>query len=990
MTFTFVLRTRSLRRTSRPLGVGLTGFSLVLLSVSAHAQDDLDAELKAGEQEVSQAAEPAPAPTAEAVPDAAPPAFEAPTDGAAGPSEAEQAAAQVPLTNNSKIEEVVVTADRRRKSLQTYSGTAQAFTQQKMAQVGVTGVSGLSSMVPGLQIGQQEGNTEVYIRGVGNDNNAEHGDMGVAVHLDGVYLPRPRGVGSMFFDIERVEVASGPQGTLRGRNAQGGSIDIITAKPKLGEYGANAQATFGTFSERRYEGMVNIPLGETLAIRFAGLSSRHDPHWENAGPLNDLRGSQDEDLYAMRLSAKWQPTTRFSALASADFTREAGTGYIGANFNTALRRQNDNNTPAIPADDFLDPVDPNEDVKNPRRIYQLGHQAREDMKHKGARLNLTYDFGSFSLDAFGSYRDLVYTQVTGGSAGVIYPGFNFQTQGTDFWGSSYWNTRSQSQVFELRAYAPDSARFRWTAGVFGLREQQQVVLYQASDPVNGYAGAEFNMPNVDGDSYAAFADATFDVTSKFRVLGGLRATTETKSRTGGLGMQLGGSGNLGRLGTEGFEPRYFDRTLYTVDQSRAALTNADLPPALRNLPDNDPAKTNALDVAARVNLYLDGVKSFGARDTAAIELCEPVPLAAPQTVQQTLVTVRDDGSLRCTNGIREGLARTTNGFNVAPTPQNAKTTNFFLDWRAGVEYDLAKDAFLYATVSTAHKAAGYNDNVNTAVPFNLYYGPESVVAYEIGSKNTLADRRLRLNGALFWYQYNDQVFQQIVQIGEVVDGMQANTTALRQNAANSHIYGLNVDAVYALPLGLEATLNALVMDARYGERTLVQDGRIDFNVGRYEVDLEGKWLPRASKYTLNYSLSQMLYTEVGRFNWIVQGQTRSQHFMSAFNGKGNLLPEANGRVPGEADPQTGATLPASNEYTLLTQNAARLTDVVPLYTRFDAGIGWQHADGRIGITGYVNNVTNVVYATSIISSPNLNLRFYNPPRTAGIRVRVDW
>jgi outer membrane receptor protein involved in Fe transport len=113
--------------------------------------------------------------------------------------------------------------------------------------------------------------------------------------------------------------------------------------------------------------------------------------------------------------------------------------------------------------------------------------------------------------------------------------------------------------------------------------------------------------------------------------------------------------------------------------------------------------------------------------------------------------------------------------------------------------------------------------------------------------------------------------------------------------------------------------------------------------------------------------------------------------MSAFNGQGNLLPEVNGRVPGGPDPDNpGQTLPTSGEYTLLAADASRLTDVVPAYTRFDVGAGWRHPDGRISVDGYVNNVFNTTYATSIISTPNLNLRFFNPPRTAGVRVRVDW
>jgi hypothetical protein len=119
-------------------------------------------------------------------------------------------------------------------------------------------------------------------------------------------------------------------------------------------------------------------------------------------------------------------------------------------------------------------------------------------------------------------------------------------------------------------------------------------------------------------------------------------------------------------------------------------------------------------------------------------------------------------------------------------------------------------------------------------------------------------------------------------------------------------------------------------------------------------------LPRASLLTLNYALSQVIYSAEGQFSWVINGQTRTRHFMSAFNGDGNLLPEVNGRIPGGPNPDNPAVnLPTSGEYNLLVEDASRLTDVVPAYTRFDLGAGWKHPDGRISVDGYVNNVLNV-------------------------------
>jgi iron complex outermembrane recepter protein len=414
-----------------------------------------------------------------------------------------------------------------------------------------------------------------------------------------------------------------------------------------------------------------------------------------------------------------------------------------------------------------------------------------------------------------------------------------------------------------------------------------------------------------------------------------------------------------RFGTEGFRPAYRDRPTFV------------LPP-------------NA-GVEDRVNLFLDGIGSFGARDTFPQYICNDPPQAAPGQEQQERIAIDPaTGTFRCTAGVDDALLANPSGFGISAVPQNSEVSNTFIDYRAGVEYDLAPDNLLYATVSTAHKAAGYNDTVyrpDGVEVFNEYYDPESVTAFELGSKNVFLERKLRVNASAFVYVYNDQVFQQIVQIAPSNPDSDVDTqvTSQRQNAASSNLYGLDLDLQYALPAGLEIELHALLLDARYGERTLVTDGRIDYGVQNYQVDIEGNWLPRASPYTLNYTLSQLIFTTAGSFNWIIQGQTVAKHYMTVFNGEGNLLPEANGVVPmGNA------------RYNDLLEDASRLTDVVPAYSRFDLGAGWTHPDGRLSINGYVNNAFNIAYATTIVSTPDLNLRFFNPPRTAGVRVKVEW
>jgi iron complex outermembrane receptor protein len=892
------------------------------------------------------------------------------------------------------LDEVVITVDRRTKNLQTYSGTAAAFSERQLTSLGITNVRQLSSMVPGLQIGTQEGNTEVYIRGIGSDNNSEHGDPATALHIDGVYIPRPRGLGSMFFDIERVEVNSGPQGTLRGRNALAGSINIVTAKPKLEEYGANVEATFGTYSQRRFQGMVNLPVGETFAVRAAGFSESRDPYWENAGQIYDIRPAEDADTYALRFQARWQPVKAVNVLVGYDYTTERGTGWLGTNFHEYLTAENDQGT-GDQNDDVAIPLQV-EDVDNPRRVNYFGQQPRMSMAHQGVHAEVTIDAGPVIFEALGSFRDLHYDHMTGSSDGLVWedpdgagplPGYDWSTANfnPDSHGQSFSTTESRSWVAELRAYAPDSARFRWTVGGFFFREDQKAFLGQTNDPANGYGGQEFTMPDVPSGALAGYADATFDVKPEFRILGGVRVTREFKDRKNGFWGQWGGLPGAasaedpiqgaGRFGTEGFRYAGLDRKNFALPSPST--------------------------VEQRVGTFLNGIESFGARDQVPQVLCADPPEGGERLRRSA------NGGFECANGVNPNLlaqeqtyladpANNQPPFNIAVTPQNNHDDNTFFDWRAGVEYDVAKDNLLYFTVTTGHKAGGYNDTLNIPGVEGLYnstYNPESVLAFELGSKNVFNDRRIRLNASAFFYRYTDMVFQILREVipdpNPNDDQDVSSSTSVRDNATSANIYGLDVDFIYALPAGLEAELHALVMDARYGDNVLVNDGRIGFDVSQYEVDIGGNWLPRASPYTLNYNLSQMIPTEAGIFNWVIAGQTRGTHYMTPFNGKGELLDPVD---PATAVPRDMADVPTSQQYRDLVRpnGAIRLTDEVPTYTRFDVGIGWRHPDSRISIDGFVNNVFNTAYATTIISTPNLNLRFFNPPRVAGVRVRVDW
>ena len=201
-----------------------------------------------------------------------------------------QEGAAASTEEESRQDVVVITVDRREQSLQDYAGTAATISGEDLKLLGLQDFNDLDGKIAGLSVSNNQGNIEVYIRGVGSSNNTELGDPAAATHLNGVYVPRPSGFGAAFFDIQRVEVNIGPQGTLRGRNATAGSVDIIHWKPGIGVTDGMIEGSIGNYDEWRLEGVANIAVTENSAFRIAGFAMQHDSYLENVTPRSSELG----------------------------------------------------------------------------------------------------------------------------------------------------------------------------------------------------------------------------------------------------------------------------------------------------------------------------------------------------------------------------------------------------------------------------------------------------------------------------------------------------------------------------------------------------------------------------------------------------------------------------------------------------------------------------------------------------------------------------
>jgi outer membrane receptor protein involved in Fe transport len=226
-----------------------------------------------------------------------------------------------------QVEVVVVTAEKKAEDLQTVPIAVTALSGDALKAKQIDTFKDLQYNVPNLTFHKTGlGNGQITIRGIGQ----AAGDPGVAQYVDGVYSETSDLATGSYYDLQSVEVLRGPQGTLYGRGSVGGTINVISAKPDLDNFGANGEITYGEYNTINSDAMVNIPLIDgVLGARVAGHFASHDGYLKNIGTGGDYNGLND---YSFRGSLRWQPT----ANTTFDFT--------GSYFNEADTRTRGDNT----------------------------------------------------------------------------------------------------------------------------------------------------------------------------------------------------------------------------------------------------------------------------------------------------------------------------------------------------------------------------------------------------------------------------------------------------------------------------------------------------------------------------------------------------------------------------------------------------------------------------------------------------------------------
>ena len=696
------------------------------------------------------------------------------------------------------VEEIVVTAQKREQQALDVPMSLSAFSAQRLEDLGVQDFADLAVFTPGFEVQEQSPNNPGFVmRGITSDETSAYAEARVSVFQDGVSISKAQGSYVELFDIERIEVAKGPQSTLFGRGALIGGVNIIQRKADPAGFDGYVRAEGGDFGYALGEAAVNIPLGDVFALRFSGRVRQRDGYVENA-----LGGDafQSVDSLAGRIAAHFSPSDRLSAdfIVNYQHDEPSGTAFKSGGFS--------------PTDPTSGRVLAGRSAGEPASLraaagFQGGRELGLDRTVWGVSALVNYEINeALSLSSISAVRRFESDETfdPDGLSLNILTGLNSAI-------GEQW-----SQEFRLNYDAGGRARGFVGVDLFHeegrqrmpLQFDERMALAQVTGQLNGGAAlglpattpapealfantaftsqllrglvaqasgnrivlapaaaqaiaanlrpnhVEQSITTSDLDSLDLFGDVSFDVTDRFELSAGLRYTHDDKT-TGFASQVVGGRSVLG-----------------------GALGAAQL------------AASGSAQGLAQANLILGALQSPG------VQLIPDAVLPMfGLTYQPTTAT-------------------------GAVTEQDLTDSGF--TWRLVGRYRFSEDANLYASYSR-----GRLPEVLAASSPSTPYGAarfarveaETVDSYEIGTKAALVDRRLRLDGAVYLYDYDN--FQTIEQQG---------TLFIVTNAGKARAYGAEAQAEFAAFSGLDLFATYAYSHARF------EDGAYEDNRFRLSPD----------------------------------------------------------------------------------------------------------------------------------------------------------
>ncbi|MCU0303892.1 MAG: TonB-dependent receptor [Thermoanaerobaculales bacterium] len=558
------------------------------------------------------------------------------------------------------VGEITVTAQRREENIQEVPLALTALQGEDLEtlMVGAPDVRILSGRVPSLVMESSFGRAfpRFYIRGLGNPDFDLNASQPVSMMVDEVVLENPVVKGMPLFDLDRVEVLRGPQGTLFGRNTPAGVVKFETRRPVIGDPGGSFRASYGTYGSFDVSGGVNVPVGDHLAMRFSALYQEQDDWIDNLyepGPVDELGG---HTIGAGRFQLLWSPTESFDALVNLHTWDVDGTARV---FRANILKPGGGG--------LVDGFDQEE-------VY-LDGQNSQDISSYGGSLRFDWDLGGStltSITAFEKIDNMLSRGDIDGGFGAVYappsgPGFiPFASESAD--GIPDLDQFTQ----ELRLASNGNDTLDWIFGAFYFDEDFQADTYSFNSLAPGNPRDGYAFQTQQSTSYALFGSLDFHLGERWDLQAGIR--------------------------------------------------------------------------------YTDDEKDFSAeRPDPTFQL----PTFAP-------------------------ITRHTEDDNVS--------------WNLSATYKPSSDVNVYGRVATGFRApsiqgrilfcADFEGGLNPATNCVSVADSEDILSFELGAKTILADNRLRLNLAAYWFEVSDQ---QITAVGGEYN------TATLLNADKTEGHGLEAD-----------------------------------------------------------------------------------------------------------------------------------------------------------------------------------------------------
>ncbi|MEZ5557833.1 MAG: TonB-dependent receptor [Pseudomonadales bacterium] len=387
------------------------------------------------------------------------------------------------------IEEIVVTAQKREQSQQDVPISIAAFTGEMVETAGAFNITGINGLAPNVVL-QTEGlvpNVPMFaIRGMNHSDPDPNSDPKISTVIDGVYVPFVAGALLDLFDLERVEVLRGPQGTLFGKNNLAGTVNIVTSRP-TGEMGGSVRATVGENGLRHYRAKLNSDTfaDGTMAAKLALSKRDYDGYSKNITTGSKLGGN---DVVAARGALEFTPSETFNGVLIVDYTKDETDGPSGFSLGV----------PEIAGDPYKS---------------AMSFDPYIETETTGVTLNADWSLGEGTLSLVGGYRDLDYYNRGDFDGLPNDPGLDVTR---DF--------KGDYQSLELRYASPLDRRFDYVAGLYYIQDQWK----QVNDVIANAVVGTFGINKQDGKSYAAFFQGNYHVTDRLTLTAGGRFTWDEK------------------------------------------------------------------------------------------------------------------------------------------------------------------------------------------------------------------------------------------------------------------------------------------------------------------------------------------------------------------------------------------------------------------------------------------------------------------------------